>query len=272
MTLRGRVVAITGASAGIGRALAFQCAAQGMPVALAARRGERLSHAVEEIASRGGRALAVRADVTRPEDMQKLVDRTLQEFGSLHALVCNAGIGYIGPTDETPVPVMQRLLDVNFMGTFHAVKAAVPVFRQQQGGHLLIVSSIVGKRGMPYLGAYSATKSAQIAFAEALRMELRGLNVAVTVVCPVYTQTEFLEVVRREHGFASRAAGPEQTADEVAAKIVRALRRPVRELYPYRAARALPVLDSVAPHATEWVIRHLGRRRPAGVSAGPKPR
>ena len=102
---------------------------------------------------------------------------------------------------------MRKLLDVNYLGTYHAARAALPVFRRQGRGHLVIVSSIVGKRGVPYMGAYSATKFAQVGLAESLRAELVGTDIHVTVVFPVSTETEFFDVMSRETG-ARRASDP----------------------------------------------------------------
>ena len=262
MSLSGRAVAITGASAGIGRACALRCAAEGMAVVLAARRTDRLTEVAAESRRRGGTAVAVTADVTSMAAMDALVGQAVAEFGRLDAIVCNAGIGYVGAADQTPVTVMQRLMDVNFMGTFHAARAALPIFRRQGGGHLVIVSSIVGKHGMPYLSAYSATKSAQIAFADSLRSELRGHGIHVTVVCPVSTRTEFLEVMQKDYGTPVRALGPQQSADRVADAIVKALERPSPEVYPYGPSRALPLLSAIAPGTTDWIVRRFGRKRP----------
>jgi short-subunit dehydrogenase len=146
------------------------------------------------------------------------------------------------------------------MGTYHAVRAALPVFRRQNSGHAIIVSSIVGKRGVPYVGAYAATKFAQIGLAECLRAELHGSPIHVTVVCPVSTETEFFEVMVRESGHATRAAGPRQSADRVADAIVRAIAHPVPEVYPYRLARGLVVLNAVAPGLCDRLVKRWGRK------------
>src|SRR5439155_9249350 len=118
---------------------------------------------------------------------------------------CNAGFGVAGAIDEITPEQMRSLVDVNFMGTYFAARAALPVFRRQGRGHLVIVSSIVGKRGVPYMGAYSATKFAQVGLAECLRAELAGSSIHVSIVFPVSTETEFLEFMARESGTASRA-------------------------------------------------------------------
>ena len=195
-----RVVAITGASAGIGRATALRLARAGDAVAICARRREQLDAVAAEITAAGGAALAVVADVTRAEEMDAFVAQTVARFGRLDVMICNAGFGIAGAIDEIAPDQMQRLMDVNYIGTYHATRAALPLFRRQGSGHVIIVSSIVGKRGVPYMGAYSATKFAQVGLAECLRAELAGTGIHVSVVYPVSTDSEFFDVMSRETG------------------------------------------------------------------------
>jgi NADP-dependent 3-hydroxy acid dehydrogenase YdfG len=261
------VVAITGASAGIGRATALGLARDGAAVVVSARRADRLAELVRDITALDGQALAVVADVTSEDAMHQLVRRSVERFGRLDVMICNAGLGVEGSADDITGELMRKLLDTNFLGTFYAARAALPVFRQQQSGHLIVVSSIVGKRGMPRMGAYSATKFAQVGLAEALRAELSGSNIHVSVVLPVSTDTEFTEVMQRESGSASRANGPRQTAEDVAAAIARAIARPAPEIYPYRSARGLALLNAIAPGFCDRLVTRFGRRRV--MSAGP---
>jgi 3-oxoacyl-[acyl-carrier protein] reductase len=193
-----RVVAITGASAGIGRATALRMARQGCAIAACARRGDRLDTLAGEIGAGGGRALTVVADVTSELEMVRFVERTMERFGRLDVMMCNAGFGVYGAIDDISADQMRKLMDVNYFGTFYAARAALPVFRKQGRGHIVIVSSIVGKRGVPYVGAYSATKFAQVGMAECLRSELAGSSIHVSVVCPISTTTEFVDVMTRE--------------------------------------------------------------------------
>src|SRR5438445_297858 len=193
-----RVVAITGASAGIGRATALRLARDGAALVVCARRADRLAAVAADIAAAGGQALPVAGDVTREEDMAQLVARAVDRFGRLDVMMCNAGFGVAGAIDDITPDQMQRLMDVNYTGTYHATRAALPVFRRQRSGHLIIVSSIVGKRGVPYMGAYAATKFAQVGLAECLRAEVAGTGIFVSVVYPVSTDTEFFEVMSRE--------------------------------------------------------------------------
>jgi short-subunit dehydrogenase len=256
-----RVIAITGASAGIGRAIAVRVARDGAALAICARRADRLSDVAREIEAAGGRATTVVADVAVEADMAELVRVTLARYQRLDVMICNAGFGVAGAIDTMPADQMRRLLDVNYLGTYYPARAALPVFRRQGHGHLVIVSSIVGRRGVPFMGAYSATKFAQVGLAESLRSELAGSNIHVTVVFPVSTQTEFFDVMSHETGAeVRRTAGPTQSAEHVANAIAQAIANPVAEVYPYRLSRGLVWLNAVAPGLCDRFVRKFGRR------------
>ena len=255
-----RVIAITGASAGIGRATAMRVARDGAAVAICARRRETLESAAAGIAAAGGRALAVVADVTSEADMTRFVAQTVERFGRLDVMMCNAGFGVAGAIDDVTSEQMRRLVDVNFMGTFYAARAALAVFRQQNAGHLIVISSIVGKRGVPYMGAYAATKFAQVGMAECLRAEVAGSPIHVTVVCPTSTTSEFFEVMSRETGATVARSGPQQTPSDVADAIARAIERPVPEVYPMRKTRALVWINAFVPGICDRIVKRFGRK------------
>ncbi|MEO8260003.1 MAG: SDR family oxidoreductase [Acidobacteriota bacterium] len=257
------VVAITGASAGIGRATARRLARDGASIVASARRCDRLDALVRDITAANGQAVAVVADVTQEEDMRQLVQRALDRFQRLDVMICNAGFGVEGSADDVSVDLMRKLMDINYLGTFLAARAALPVFRQQGSGHLIFVSSIVGKRGVPYMGAYAATKFAQVGLAESLRAELAGSRIHVSLVFPVSTDTEFTEVMEQESGSASRANGPRQTAEDVAGAIAAAIANPTPEVYPYRKARGLVLLNAIAPGYCDRFVKRFGRQRVA---------
>jgi short-subunit dehydrogenase len=265
--LRGRAAAITGASAGIGRACAELFAAEGLSVTLAARREPELARIAAEIVRRGGRAVPVVTDVVREEDLVRLVDRTQSEFDRLDVMVCNAGIGFHGNLEKTTPDVMRRLIDVNFMGTYYAARAALRIFQAQGHGHIVIVSSVVGRRGIPFMGGYAATKFAQVGLAESLRSELAGTGVHVTIVFPVSTETEFSATMLRNYGQRYQGTGPRQSAGDVARAIVRCLRKPAPEVYPYPLARGLAIFNVVAPRWCDRFVTKF-RRRPIPEDPG----
>jgi len=256
-----RVVAITGASAGIGRATALRLARDGAAVAICARRADRLDETAKAIAAAGGQALPVVADVTHEADMDRFVAAAVERFTRLDVMLCNAGFGIAGAIDDIAPDQMRKLMDVNYMGTYLAARAAMRAFRRQGHGHLIIVSSIVGKRGVPYMGAYSATKFAQVGLAECLRAEVAGTPIHVSVVFPVSTETEFFDVMTRETGTAvTRAHGPRQHVDAVADAIARAIERPAPEVYPHFTSRFLGILNALAPGFTDHVVKRFGRK------------
>jgi NAD(P)-dependent dehydrogenase (short-subunit alcohol dehydrogenase family) len=267
MALSGRVAAITGASSGIGLACATHLAREGVAVVLGARRLELLESTADGIRADGGRAAVVQMDVTREADVDALVGTATREFGRLDIMICNAGFGYYGPIDQTPPDVMHRMMDVNFTGTYYGARAALPIFRRQNSGHLIFISSIVGRRGNPLMGAYTATKAAQAGLAEALRAEFAGTPIHVTCVYPVSTPTGFVDAMARDYGHRVSGLGPKQSVDEVARAILRCIERPRPEVYPHRLSRGLAVLNILAPRFTDRFVRKFARRR--GMSTEP---
>jgi short-subunit dehydrogenase len=261
MTLSGRVAAITGASAGIGLACAEALARDGVAVVLGARRADRLDQVVARIRGAGGRAEAVTMDVAVEADVDRLIQHAMRTFGRLDIAIANAGFGYYGTVEQTPPDIMRRLMDVNFHGTYFTARAAFPIFRQQGAGHLVIVSSIVGRRGIPLMGGYSATKAAQIGLAEALRAEVLGTGIHVSVVYPVTTTTEFRTAIERDYGYSVDAQGPKQTVEQVADAIVACLRDPRPEVYPLGRSRLLAAMAVLAPGTTDRIVKRYARKR-----------
>ena len=252
--LRGRVAVITGASSGIGRAAALALAREGAHVVLGARRVDRLQEAVEAVQRAGGRARALQTDVTQPEDVQRLMDQAVAAFGRLDILVNNAGLGYFGRLESMPMEEIRYLFEVNVMGTIYGIQAAAPIMRSQHSGHIINISSVVGKRATPGSAVYSATKFAQVALSESLRLELAEAGIDVSVVCPVSTTTEFFAVATARSPMKHGLAGPVYSAEQVAEVIVRCARRPRAEVMVYPPARLMVVLNAVWPGLMDRVL------------------
>jgi NADP-dependent 3-hydroxy acid dehydrogenase YdfG len=187
-TLTGRVVAITGASSGIGEATARLLAERGASVALGARRTDRLEQLARELPSP---VLVDTTDVTRREDLQRLVDRAVEEFGRLDVLVSNAGIAHLGPVADGDVEGWDAMIDVNLRGVLYGIAAAMPVFRSQGSGHFVTTVSTAGLKIVPTMAGYAATKNAVRTFMEALRQESTDGAVRTTSISPGYVRTEF---------------------------------------------------------------------------------
>jgi short-subunit dehydrogenase len=265
--LSSRVAAITGASSGIGLACATHLAREGIAVLLGARRRDRLERAVSDIEAAGGRASAIEIDVTREADNVRLIAEAQARFGRLDIMICNAGFGYYGTLEETPPDIMRRMIDVNYLGTFLGARAALPVFRRQRSGHLIFVSSIVGRRGIPFMGGYSATKAAQACLAESLRSEFAGSAIHVSCVYPISTRTEFHEAMTRDYGQSVSGLGPRQSVEDVARAVIGCIEHPRPEVYPHTMSRALAVLNVVAPAFTDRMVRKYGRSRDSDARA-----
>ena len=221
--LAGSVVAITGATAGIGRETARQLVALGAKVALGGRRQERLAELVAELGA--DNAVGVAMDVRRPEDNARLVEAAVQRWGRLDSVVPNAGIGmYGGILDQTDAQLTE-MMDTNYAGTVWTVRAAVPeLLRTGDGGDIVIVSSVAGFRGGEDEAVYTGTKHAQVGFAGSLDRELREKGVRVTLICPAGTATEFAVGAGRtddDPRFADWL-----TAGDVAAAVVATLTQP----------------------------------------------
>ncbi|AWN29205.1 SDR family oxidoreductase [Streptomyces sp. NEAU-S7GS2] len=190
--IEGKVVAITGASSGIGEAAALLLAERGARLVLGARRSERLAALVARIEEAGGVAVQSRTDVTRPDDLHALVALAGERFGRLDVLVSNAGVGTISPLDDLRVEEWDHMVDVNVKGVLHGIAAALPVFRAQGTGHFVTTASTAVFRVVPAMAVYAGTKFAVRAICEGLRQEA-GDSLRVTTVSPGVTATDFAE-------------------------------------------------------------------------------
>jgi NADP-dependent 3-hydroxy acid dehydrogenase YdfG len=220
--LSSQVVAITGASSGIGEATALACARAGASVALAARRIEKIEQLAEQIVAEGGRAIAVQSDVGEEDQAHAFVRRANSELGRVDVLVNNAGVMLLGPIENAPTEEWRRMIAVNVFGVLYCTHAALPLMRAQGSGHIVNISSVAGRVARAGSGVYNLTKFGVGAFSESLRQEAVALKVRVTLIepgavateLPMHNRPEILgEMARRFEGVTPLAA--EDIADAV---------------------------------------------------------
>lgn len=182
--IAGKVVVITGASSGLGEASARHLSRVGAITVLAARRVERIERLAREIAGEGGQALAVQVDVTRADEMRRLMDAAAEKYGRIDVLINNAGVAPLSMLDSGNVGEWDRMIDVNIKGVLYGIAAALPHMRRQGSGHIISVSSVAAQAISPGTAVYSATKQAVRAISEGLRQEVSRDNIRTTVISP----------------------------------------------------------------------------------------
>lgn len=190
---RDQVVLITGASSGIGEATAKAFAREGAVVALAARREGALRRVAREIEAAGGRAMVAPLDVSSSESVRAMVADVVGEFGRIDVVFNNAGVSLVGPVDaETFLDDTREMLEIDYLGTVRVVREVLPIMKQQRSGRIMNMSSVVGRKAFARFAGYSSAMHAIAGFSDALRQELRGSGIAVSVIHPALTQTPLL--------------------------------------------------------------------------------
>lgn len=193
-SISGKIVAITGASSGIGEATARHLAAQGAKVFLGARRTDRLKSIVADIAKAGGEAEAFAVDVAKSDDVFAFIKAVQSRFSRLDVLVNNAGLMPLSTFDQAKIKEWDQMIDVNIKGVLYGIAAALPVFRAQESGHFINVSSVAGHTVRPTLGVYAGTKYAVRAISEGLRQEV-GEKIRVTIISPGAVESELAATI-----------------------------------------------------------------------------
>ncbi len=246
-----KVAIVTGASSGIGRATALALAKQGALVALAARRGEVLIELVEEINTQGGKALAVPMDVTVREQVEQMVRKVLDHWGRVDILVSNAGEYIQRPIVDLEPAEIQRSFDVNFFGGIYCVKALLPHMLQRKSGHIVFVTSMDGKIGLPGDAPYVSAKFALTGFGEVLRQELRDSGISVTNVLPGRVDTAMIDHLR--FSWISPKISPESVALAIMDGIRK--RKPIVIVPPQ--AKLLYYINVFAPSLSDRLARYF---------------
>jgi short-subunit dehydrogenase len=245
--LRDSRIVLTGASSGIGRALALALARNGASLVLLARREDRLKTLAEAIRGVGGRVETVVGDVTEPAVRQQALDASLASFGGLDVLVNNAGVGAMGPFDAAEPQRLRRVMEVNFFALAEMTRLALPHLKHGKQPMVVNVSSILGHRGVPYSTEYCASKFAVQGFSEALRAEVAQFGIDVLVVSPGTTKTEFFDSVLEKTAEPRWPSHGSVSPEYVAERIVRAMQRGQHEIIPFTWGKVMCLLNRLAP-------------------------
>ncbi len=260
-SLKGKVVVITGASSGIGAALAKLVARDGATTVLIARREKNLSELAVSINAHGGKAIPLICDVSQSEPATQLVHAIADRFGTVDVLVNNAGRGHFGSVEDTSDEIIKNIFAVNVYSLWHTIRPILPMMKARGTGHIINVASMAGKVGFPYNSAYVAAKHACVGFTHALRSELLGTNIHATVVCPAGVLTDWaasteggsmisffqesgpaIKRIAKERGLPLPEIEGVKSAGDIADQILDCIYHPVPEVYTHRGSREFALL------------------------------
>lgn len=264
-SLEGKVIIITGASSGIGEAMARLYAKMGAKVVLGARNEEKLSLLSQIIRAEGGEALYVATDVTKEEECRRLIETAVREFGGVDVMICNAGISMRALFDDVEMSVLHRVMDVNFWGTVYCAKYALP-YLQASKGTLVGVSSVAGLHGLPGRTGYSASKFAMTGLLETLRIENLKKGVNVMIACPGFTASNVrysaLTADGSEQGATPREENKMMTAEEVARIVADGIIKRKRLCLMEMEGRATYFIKKLFPSLLDSIFYWAMRREP----------
>lgn len=253
-SIEGTRAIVTGASSGIGRALAIELARQGARLVIVARREEKLREVAAEIAKVGAAAEIVVGDVTKPETRAAMIAAAKEHLGGLDLLINNAGVGALGHFSHADAERLRQIMEVNFFAVAETIREALPALRRGNRPMIVNISSVLGHRSVPRMSEYCASKFALQGLSESLRAELRGRGIDLLVVSPGTTQSEFFDNLietRTPSLFPNR---PRATAESVARQIVRAIRRGRREIVPSASGKLLIWANRACPWLVDLVL------------------
>ena len=246
----GKVFIVTGASSGIGKAVAIEAAKQGADLAIAARNFEKLKDVAKVIEGFGVQCLPVKTDVSNKEDAKNLIDKTVEKYGKIDVLINNAGVSMRAMFDELDIEVFEKVMNINFMGTVYCTRYAIPHILEQKGS-VVGVSSVSGFSPLPARTAYCSSKYAMFGFLTTLRIEniTRGLH--VMIAHPGFTESEIrkhaLLADGSEQGQTPRKEEKMMTAEEVAIKILKGIRKRKRVMVMTFVGKAVWFFEKIAP-------------------------
>jgi len=247
-------VIVTGASSGIGRALAVELAADGARVVIVARREDRLEELAEQIKADGGTVEIVAGDITDEDLRRRAIEKAQSSFGGLDALINNAGVGAMGLFEDADPKRVREIMEVNFFSLVEMTRLALPLLKQGEKPIIVNISSILGHRGVPHNSEYAASKFAVAGFSESIRAELAAQGIDVLVVSPGTTATEFFDQVVQKTSEPSWPEHAAVTAEDVARATVKAMRRGKHQIIPYRWGKLLCWINRLSPRLVDSLM------------------
>ena len=261
----GKIIVITGASSGIGEAMARLYSKMGAKVVLGARNAKKLALLVQIIRTEGGEAIYVATDVTKEDDCKRLVDRAVEQYGGVDVLICNAGISMRAVFDDVEMSVLHRVMDVNFWGTVYCAKYALP-YLQASKGSLVGISSIAGLHGLPGRTGYSASKFAMTGLLETIRIENLKKGLHVMIACPGFTASNVrfsaLTADGSEQGETPRDEEKMMTGEEVARIVAEGIVKRQRLCLMDGEGRATQLFKKFAPSLLDRIFYKVMAREP----------
>ena len=261
LDLSGARTILTGASSGIGHALALRLAEQGARLVLASRNQERLAALAEAIRAKGGSATVVPTDVADPAQRARLVEESLTALGGLDILINNAGVGALGFFEDANEERLRRIMEVNFFGATEVTRLALPHLRRGRNPMIVNMASVLGRRAIPGCVEYCASKFAMVGWSEGLRAELARQGVHVLVVCPGGVETEFDANMLEQHTQLAFRNRRRMSADRCAQLIVGAMRRRKREVVVTTSAKLVVWLNRLSPRLLDWALARYAKQR-----------
>jgi short-subunit dehydrogenase len=261
--MRDKVVLITGASSGIGKALAFKFGREGARVVISGRQHDLLHSIADQMKSAGSKVFVVPADVSKESDCKRLVDESVSKYGKIDVLINNAGISMRALLEDVDLDVIKQVMDVNFWGAVYSSKFALPYILKQKGS-IVGISSIAGKKGLPGRCGYSASKFALEGFLETIRTENLKKDLHVLVACPGFTasaiRTKSLSKDGTAQGESPRDESKMMTADEVADHIYLAVKKRKRDLILTREGKLTVFLNKFFPALMDKIVyKHMAK-------------
>jgi len=265
MGMKDKVVIITGASSGIGKALSFEMGRRGAIVVIAARSEDKLSEIEAELRTSGSRVLAVKADVSLEADCKELINVTFKKFGRIDVLINNAGISMRALFELAELDVLRRLMDVNFWGTVYCTKFALPHLLQSKGS-VVGVSSIAGFKGLPGRTGYTASKFAMQGFLETLRIENLKKGLHVLIACPAFTSSNIRKTALAADGSPQGESPRDEDhlmkADVVAFKIANAIQKRKKILVITLQGKLIVLLNKLFPFFMDRMVYNNFAKEP----------